>query len=191
LKIFLTLAALLVSLSAAAAQPQVELTTNMGAITLELYPENAPNTVENFLRYVKNGHYDGTIFHRVIPGFMIQGGGFTREFAEKPTVAPIRNEAGNGLRNAAGFVAMARTADPHSASAQFFINLNTNSNLDFRSQTPEGWGYTVFGKVVKGMDVVNRIAGVATASRAPHDDVPVKPVIIQRARIVAAQPPTQ
>jgi cyclophilin family peptidyl-prolyl cis-trans isomerase len=191
LKILIALASLLVSLSAAAAQPQVELTTNMGTITLELYPENAPNTVENFLRYVKNGHYDGTIFHRVIPGFMIQGGGFTRDFAEKPTGAPIKNEAGNGLRNAAGFIAMARTADPHSASAQFFINLNTNSNLDFRSQTAEGWGYTVFGKVVKGTDVVSRIAGVATASRPPHDDVPVKPVIIQRARIVAAQPPTQ
>jgi cyclophilin family peptidyl-prolyl cis-trans isomerase len=191
LKILIALASLLVSLSAAAAQPQVELTTNMGTITLELYPENAPNTVENFLRYVKNGHYDGTIFHRVIPGFMIQGGGFTRDFAEKPTGAPIKNEAGNGLRNAAGFIAMARTADPHSASAQFFINLNTNSNLDFRSQTAEGWGYTVFGKVVKGTDVVGRIAGVATASRPPHDDVPVKPVIIQRARIVAAQPPTQ
>jgi cyclophilin family peptidyl-prolyl cis-trans isomerase len=191
LKTLIALASLLVSLAAAAAQPQVELTTNMGSITLELYPENAPNTVENFLRYVKNGHYDGTIFHRVIPGFMIQGGGFTRDFAEKPTVAPIKNEAGNGLRNAAGFIAMARTADPHSASAQFFINLNTNSNLDFRSQTAEGWGYTVFGKVVKGTDVVSRIAGVATASRPPHDDVPVKPVIIQRARIVAAQPPTQ
>lgn len=177
--------ALLCSLAAHAANPQVALKTSLGTITLELYPENAPNTVENFIQYVKDGHYNGTIFHRVIDGFMIQGGGFTPRFEEKPTRAPIKNEAGNGLRNAAGMVAMARTPDPHSATAQFFINLVDNPALDFRGPTREGYGYCVFGKVVGGMDVVRRIAKVPTHSGPPpHENVPVKPVVIERAEIL-------
>jgi cyclophilin family peptidyl-prolyl cis-trans isomerase len=178
-----------VAITTHAANPQVELRTSMGAITLELYPENAPQTVQNFLGYVKDGHYNGTIFHRVIPGFMIQGGGFTPDFTQKPTRAPVRNEAGNGLRNAVGMVSMARTSDPHSATAQFFINLVDNGMLDFRSATPDGYGYTVFGKVIKGQDIVDRIAKVATgAARPPHRDVPLKPVIIERATIVNSAP---
>lgn len=172
------------SVTAFAANPQVELRTNMGAIVLELYPENAPATVENFLQYVKSGHYNGTVFHRVIPGFMIQGGGFTPDMKEKPTRPSVKNEAGNGLRNSVGTVAMARTPDPHSASAQFFINVADNPALDFRAPTRDGYGYCVFGKVVRGMDVVNKIAAVHTASRLPYDDVPVKPVIIESARVL-------
>ena len=160
----------------------------MGTIVLELDPSAAPKTVENFVQYVKDGHYNGTIFHRVIPGFMIQGGGFTAEMREKPTRPSIRNEAGNGLRNAAGTIAMARTPDPHSASAQFFINLEDNRSLDFRAPTAEGHGYAVFGKVIKGMDVVNRIVKVPTGRRGPHDDVPVKPVLIERAQLVGDAP---
>jgi len=176
---------LLVSSHAGAAEPQVELKTSMGTFVIELYPEKAPRTVENFLQYVKEGHYDGTIFHRVIPKFMIQGGGFTPDFAEKPTRKPVRNEAGNGLKNTAGTVAMARTPDPHSATAQFFINLADNDFLNFRYPTQEGYGYTVFGKVIKGMNVVERIAKVATgAGPPPHRDVPAKPVVIERARLL-------
>ena len=186
LKALLSAFALLVSFAAVAANPQVEVRTNQGTIVIELDPEKAPNTVENFLQYVKAGHYDGTIFHRVIPGFMIQGGGFDPEMREKPTRAPIRNEAGNGLRNTTGTVVMARKPDPHSATAQFFVNLSDNAFLDFRAATPDGYGYAVFGKVVKGMDVVNRIAKVPTGTRAPHGDVPLKPVIIERAQIVGA-----
>src|SRR5262245_4607764 len=168
-----------------AADPQVELKTNAGSIVIELYPDKAPKTVENFLRYAKDGFYDGTIFHRVIPGFMIQGGGFTPEFKEKPTRGPIRNEADNDLKNTVGTLAMARTSDPHSATAQFFINVVDNAMLDFRFPTQEGYGYCVFGKVVKGMDVVNRIVKVATGpGPAPHRDVPVKPVIIEYARVI-------
>jgi cyclophilin family peptidyl-prolyl cis-trans isomerase len=185
LKIILATLALLVSFTSAAAAPQVELRTSMGTIVLELDPSAAPKTVENFMQYVKDGHYNGTIFHRVIPGFMIQGGGFTPEMKEKPTRASIRNEAGNGLRNAPGTIAMARTPDPHSASAQFFINVEDNRSLDFRSQTADGYGYAVFGKVVKGMDVVNRMVKVPTGRRGPHDDVPVKPVMIERAQLVS------
>jgi peptidyl-prolyl cis-trans isomerase A (cyclophilin A)/peptidyl-prolyl cis-trans isomerase B (cyclophilin B) len=170
---------------AAGANPQVELKTSMGTLVLELYPENAPLTVQNFVQYVKDGHYNGTIFHRVIPGFMIQGGGYNASFAEKPTRAPVKNEAGNGLRNATGMVAMARTADPHSATAQFFINVADNPMLDFRSPTREGHGYTVFGKVIKGMEVAQRIAKVPTGrGQPPHTDVPVKPVIIETARLL-------
>ena len=175
---------------AVAANPQVALKTSIGTITLELYPENAPGTVENFLQYVKDGHYNGTIFHRVIDGFMIQGGGFTRDFQEKSTRAPIKNEAGNGLRNAAGMVAMARTPDPDSATAQFFINLVDNPALDFRSRTREGYGYCVFGKVTAGMDVVRRIAKVQTHSGPPpHENVPVKPIVIERAEIIESSHP--
>jgi cyclophilin family peptidyl-prolyl cis-trans isomerase len=185
LKALLITLALVLPAPVLAANPQVELKTNLGTIVIELYPENAPNTVENFLEYVKSGHYDGTIFHRVIPGFMIQGGGYAASFSEKPTRAPIKNEAGNGLRNGMGMVSMARTADPHSATAQFFINVAENSTLDFRAATREGYGYTPFGKVIKGMDVVQRIEKVPTGrGPAPHTDVPVKPVIIETARVL-------
>jgi len=170
---------------AAAANPQVELKTNMGSIVLELDSEKAPLTVANFLQYVKDGQYDGTIFHRVIPGFMIQGGGLGADFGEKRTRKPVRNEAANGLKNTVGTIAMARTADPHSATAQFFINVADNDFLNFRFPTPEGYGYTVFGKVVKGMDVVDRIVKLPTGpGPAPHANVPRKPVIIESARLV-------
>jgi len=184
LKILLFAFALSVSSIAAAASPQVELRTSMGPIVIELDADKAPQTVENFLQYVKSGQYDGTIFHRVIPGFMVQGGGMTPEMREKQTRGPIKNEASNGLRNTVGTVAMARTGDPHSATAQFFINIADNGFLDFRGPTQQGYGYAVFGKVVKGMDVVNRIAQVPTGTKAPHSDVPLKPVVIERAQIV-------
>jgi cyclophilin family peptidyl-prolyl cis-trans isomerase len=185
LKTLFTTLALLVSFAAAAANPEVEVRTNMGSFTLELLPDHAPNTVQNFLQYVKDGHYNGTIFHRVIPGFMVQGGGFTPAFEEKPTRAPIKNEAGNGLRNGVGMVSMARTADPHSATAQFFINVAENPTLDFKARTAEGWGYTPFARVVRGMDVVDRITKVPTGpGKPPHADVPRKPVVIERIRLV-------
>ncbi len=184
LKTIVATFALFLSFAAAAAGPQVEIRTSMGSIVLELDREKAPQTVDNFLQYVKDGHYNGTIFHRVIPGFMVQGGGFSPEMREKATRGLIKNEAGNGLRNTTGTVAMARTPDPHSASAQFFINLSDNAFLDFRAPTQEGHGYAVFGKVVKGMDVVGRIAKVQTGVKAPHSDVPLKPVIIERAQVV-------
>jgi len=178
--------ALLVSIHAGAANPQVELKTSMGAVVIELYPDKAPATVENFLQYVKDGHFEGTTFHRVIPGFMIQGGGFTPDFKEKPSRKPVRNEAANGLKNTTGTLAMARTPDPHSATAQFFINVSDNDFLNFRFPTAEGYGYTVFGKVVKGMDVVERIVKVQTGpGPAPHANVPVKPIVIEQARLVA------
>jgi cyclophilin family peptidyl-prolyl cis-trans isomerase len=184
LKTLIATLALSISFAAAAAGPQVEIRTNMGSIVLELDRDKAPQTVDNFLQYVKDGHYNGTIFHRVIPGFMAQGGGFSPEMREKPTRAQIKNEAGNGLRNTTGTVAMARTPDPHSASSQFFINLSDNAFLDFRAPTQEGYGYAVFGKVVKGMDVVGRIAKVPTGVKGPHSDVPLKPVTIERAQVV-------
>jgi peptidyl-prolyl cis-trans isomerase A (cyclophilin A)/peptidyl-prolyl cis-trans isomerase B (cyclophilin B) len=183
IKLFVVLAALLAATAAFAADPQVEIKTNMGTITLELYPDKAPKTVENFLRYARDGHYKGTIFHRVIPGLMIQGGGFNVDFVQKQTRAPIQNEAKNGLKNDAGTIAMARTPDPHSASAQFFINLANNDALNYPGQ--DGWGYAVFGKVVKGMDVVNKIAAVETGPGVPpHRDVPRKPIVIEDAKIV-------
>ena len=187
-------AALLASFAAGAANPQVELRTSMGTIVLELYPDKAPLAVANFLQYVKERHYDGTTFHRVIPGFMVQGGGYGTDFGEKTVRKPVRNEAGNGLRNEIGTVAMARTAEPHSATAQFFINVSNNEFLNFRFPTPEGYGYTVFGKVVKGMDAVSRIVKVPTGTGpGGHRDVPVKPVLIESARILeaAAKPATQ
>ena len=156
----------------------------MGSVVFELYPENAPKSVENFLQYVKDGFYDGTVFHRVIPGFMVQGGGFTPNMQEKKTRPLIRNEAGNGLRNAAGTVAMARTSEPHSASAQFFITVGNNDFLNHSAPTPQGWGYCVFGKVVDGTDVVDKIRTVKTGSRGMHQDVPVEDVIIEKAEIV-------
>jgi len=184
------LSALLMSGAALAANPQVELKTTMGTIVIELYPENAPKTVDNFLQYVKDGFYDGTIFHRVMPGFMAQGGGFTRGFELKPTRPAIRNEAGNGLRNAIGTVAMARTKDPHSATAQFFINVAENDFLDFKSPDENGYGYTVFGRVTTGMDVVQKMVKVPTTVAGPHQNVPRQPIVIEKARLLgtAAKP---
>lgn len=157
----------------------VVLNTNYGPITLELDSEHAPKTVENFLTYAREGHYDNTIFHRVINGFMIQGGGFSPGMKQKDTHAPIKNEANNGLKNTTGTIAMARTNDPHSASSQFFINVADNDFLNFKSETPQGWGYAVFGKVTDGMDVVNKIKGVKTGSSGFHQDVPKEDVVIQ------------
>ncbi len=163
---------------------KVTLTTTEGEIVLELDAEKAPGTVENFVAYVREGHYDGTLFHRVIEGFMIQGGGFAPGMSEKPTSrSTIRNEANNGLHNATGTVAMARRPDPHSASAQFFINVKDNDFLDHRSETADGWGYCVFARVVDGMDVVSRIESVRTGSRGGHGDVPVEDVVIERAEV--------
>jgi peptidyl-prolyl cis-trans isomerase A (cyclophilin A)/peptidyl-prolyl cis-trans isomerase B (cyclophilin B) len=187
LRTIATILALLACGHAGAANPQVELKTSMGAIVIELYPDKAPATVENFLRYVKDGHYDGTVFHRVIPGFMIQGGGFNGDFVQKPTRKPVKNEAGNGLKNTVGTIAMARTPDPHSATAQFFINVADNDTLNFRFPTPDGYGYTVFGTVVKGLDVVKRIEKLRTGpGPAPHQNVPVKPVVIESAKVLEA-----
>lgn len=162
----------------------IKLHTNHGAITLELDHARAPDTAANFLQYARDGFYAGTLFHRVIPNFMIQGGGLQADLSQKSTRTPIRNEADNGLKNQIGTVAMARTADPHSASAQFFINLKDNDFLDYRSATSQGWGYCVFGRVVDGMEVVNAIAKVATTSRRGHQDVPVDPVVIEKAEII-------
>ncbi len=162
----------------------VELHTNHGVIKLELDAAKAPKTVENFLNYVKAGHYDSTVFHRVINGFMIQGGGFEPGMKQKPTDAPIDNEANNGLKNDNYTVAMARTNDPHSATAQFFINVNDNDFLNHSSPTPQGWGYAVFGKVVEGQDVVDKIKKVKTGSKGFHQDVPADDVIIEKAVVV-------
>ena len=156
----------------------------MGDIELELDTEKAPKTVDNFLSYVNNGHYDGTIFHRVIDGFMIQGGGMTADMKEKSTESPIENEADNGLKNAAYTIAMARTNDPHSATAQFFINVKNNEFLNHKAKNPAGWGYAVFGKVAKGHGVVNKIKTVATGKKGMHDDVPVEPITIVKASVV-------
>ncbi len=165
-----------------AANPQVEIQTNQGRIVLELYADKAPKTVDNFLQYTKDGFYDGTIFHRVIDGFMIQGGGFTPDMTQKATRAPIENEAKNGLRNDIGTVAMARTNNPHSATAQFFINLVDNRNLDYPSF--DGWGYTVFGKVREGIDVVKKIGQVRTGNLGGHQNVPASPVVIQSVKLL-------
>ncbi|VVE08522.1 cyclophilin [Pandoraea eparura] len=163
----------------------VELQTNHGVIRIELDADKAPKTVENFLNYVKNGFYDNTVFHRVINGFMIQGGGFEPGMKQKPTDAPIENEANNGLKNTKYTLAMARTNDPHSATAQFFINVSDNDFLNHSAPTPQGWGYAVFGKVVEGQDIVDQIKGVKTGSKGFHQDVPVDDVIIEKAVIVA------
>ena len=164
--------------------PMVMLKTTYGDITLDLEPELAPETSANFLRYVEDGFYDGSIFHRVIQGFMIQGGGLGPGMTRKATRGPIRNEADNTLANRTGTIAMARTSDPHSATAQFFINTNDNHFLDFKSETREGWGYCVFGRVVDGMDVVRRIEESATGTRSGHRDVPVQDIVIERAAVV-------
>ncbi|WP_062269713.1 peptidylprolyl isomerase [Endozoicomonas arenosclerae] len=162
----------------------VVLHTNFGDIKLELDAEKAPKTVANFLEYVKNGQFNGTIFHRVIDGFMIQGGGFEPGMVQKDTQASIDNEADNGLKNAVGTIAMARTMDPHSASSQFFINVSDNHFLNHTSKTPDGWGYCVFGQVTEGMDVVNKIKAAKTTFRAGHQDVPVDDVVIESAETV-------
>ncbi|MBU9339997.1 peptidylprolyl isomerase [Burkholderia multivorans] len=167
----------------ATAHPVVQLKTSQGDIRVELYPEKAPKTVANFLDYVKGGQYNGTIFHRVIKGFMIQGGGYKANFDEKPTRAPIPLESRNGLKNLTGTIAMARTSDPNSATAQFFINTVDNSGLDYPN--PDGNGYAVFGKVVSGLDVVKKIEAVPTTSRGPMQDVPAQPVVIESASIVS------
>jgi cyclophilin family peptidyl-prolyl cis-trans isomerase len=158
--------------------PRVVLATSLGDITLVLNQNKAPVTTDNFLAYVRSGHYRGTVFHRVIPGFMIQGGGFTRDMRQKPTLPPIMNEADNGLKNERGTIAMARTPDPHSASSQFFINLTDNDFLDHTAKTAQGWGYAVFGSVTRGMDVVDAIAEVETGTCGQHLDVPLVPVVI-------------
>lgn len=169
---------------ALAAEPQVDLKTSLGTIRVELYPAKAPKTVANFLQYVKDGHYNGVIFHRVIPNFMIQVGGFDKSMKEKPTRAPIENEAKNGLKNDLGTLAMARTSAPHSASAQFFINTKNNDFLNSAS-AQDGWGYAVFGKVVSGMDVVMKISQVPTGNVGPFSDVPKEAVVIESATLVA------
>ena len=164
------------------ANPQVELhVAGYGVITLELDQAKAPKSVENFLSYVRKGHYDGTVFHRVINGFMVQGGGFEAGMKQKPTDAPIENEAANGLKNDEYTVAMARTNDPHSATAQFFINVADNDFLNHTAKNPQGWGYAVFGKVVSGQDIVDRIKGVKTGKKGFHGDVPDEDVVIEKA----------
>ncbi len=172
-----------------AANPQVEMHTSQGTITIELYEDKAPKSVANFLSYVRNGHYDGTIFHRVIDGFMIQGGGFEPGMKQKPTREPIENEAKNGLKNEPGTVAMARTQSPHSATAQFFINVAPNRFLDYPGS--DGWGYAVFGKVTQGYDVVEKIARVPTTTVGFHRDVPAQPVVIESVRVVEAAAPAK
>jgi peptidyl-prolyl cis-trans isomerase B (cyclophilin B) len=162
----------------------VRMETNKGVIILELDGKNAPETVANFVEYANAGFYDGTIFHRVIPGFMIQGGGFTTDMKQKATRAPIKNEAGNGLKNTTGTIAMARTGDPHSATAQFFINVKDNVFLNHTAQTPQGWGYCVFGKVTDGMDVVHAVEHVQTGNRSGFQDVPIDEVVINKVTIL-------
>ena len=183
-KSLIVLSAAAAAPGAAAANPQVDLKTSAGTIRLELYPAKAPKTVENFLQYLKDGHYNDTIFHRVIDGFMIQGGGFEKSFRQKPTRAPVANEAKNGLRNDLGTITMARTSAPHSASAQFFINVKDNDFLN-AARAQDGWGYAVFGKVVSGLDVVMKISKVATGSSGPHENVPREAVVIESATVVA------
>lgn len=194
-RVFLTLGALAVSTvlsvpamaqsdQAQKSFPQVLMETSAGTVMLELYPDKAPKTVENFLAYVNEGFYDGTIFHRVISNFMVQGGGFTENMNKKITRAPIMNEADNGLRNRIGTIAMARTNDPHSATAQFFINVAQNSFLDFREKTPRAWGYAVFGRVIKGMKTVNQIRSARTGFVNGMKDVPIEPITIIKMRQV-------
>ena len=161
------------------------MTTTVGPMTLELDTDSAPKTVENFLSYVASGHYDGTIFHRVIDNFMIQGGGFSTDMEQKSTQAPIENEANNGLKNARGTIAMARTQDPHSATAQFFINVSENDFLNHTGENMQGWGYAVFGKVTEGEDVLDKIRGVQTGNQGGHQDVPLEPIIIESVTVVS------
>jgi peptidyl-prolyl cis-trans isomerase B (cyclophilin B) len=168
----------------AAGNPVVLVSTSMGDFKVELDQEKAPKTAANFLTYVKEKHYDGTVFHRVIPGFMIQGGGMDKDMNERNTHDPVENEAHNGLKNVHGSIAMARTSAPNSATAQFFINVKDNTFLDHRDKTPAGYGYAVFGKVIEGMDVVKKIEGVKTTTKPPHQNVPNEPVVIKSIRLV-------
>ena len=184
-KLLVTVLSLLFSMTVFAAGPQVEIKTNLGNILLELYPDRAPKTVENFLQYVKEGHYKSTIFHRVIPGFMIQGGGLDKALRQKSTRPPIENEAANGLKNTIGTIAMARTSDPHSASAQFFINVADNAFLNYSAPTDRGYGYTVFGKVTGGMEIVNKIAAIPTGP----GDVPRETIVIEEIRLISIAEP--
>ncbi|NOY44665.1 MAG: peptidyl-prolyl cis-trans isomerase [Deltaproteobacteria bacterium] len=186
----IVLAVGLVTAAAAAGNPRVALKTTKGTIVLELYPDKAPRTVENFLRYVREGFYEGTVFHRVIPGFVIQGGGLTPDLRPKPTRAPIPNEAKNGLSNRRGTVAMARTMVVDSATSQFFVNLADNTFLDHRNETPQGYGYAVFGRVVEGMDVVDAIAAVPTGTVKGFRDVPKEAVVIESAEVLPMGPGT-
>ncbi|MGE5027839.1 MAG: peptidylprolyl isomerase [Betaproteobacteria bacterium] len=173
-------------LNAQAANPLVKIRTNLGEMVFELYPDKAPRTVENFLQYVHSGFYNGTIFHRVVQKFVIQGGGFTADFRQKPTLAPIPNEAGNGLKNEPGTLAMARTYDPNSATSQFFVNLDDNLYLNFHRPEPDYYGYCVFGKVVKGMDVVRKIGAQPTGANGPFaSDVPMQPVVIEEVAVLS------
>lgn len=179
-RILIFIVLIVISLNVYAAEPRVEMKTNLGSIVLELYPDKAPETVKNFLQYVDDGFYKNTVFHRVIAGFMIQGGGFDAALKQKPARSPIQNEAANGLKNETGTIAMARTSDPHSASAQFFINVANNAFLNYKAPSQNGYGYAVFGKVVSGMDVVNKIAALPTGSGGPFSgDVPKSSVIIE------------
>jgi peptidyl-prolyl cis-trans isomerase A (cyclophilin A) len=188
-RLYLFAFAFLFSIAAHAANPQLEVKTSQGTVTIELYQDKAPKTVENFLQYAKDGFFNGTIFHRVIPGFMIQGGGFTPDMKQKETRAQIQNEAKNGLKNETGTLAMARTNDPHSASAQFFINLKDNSFLDYPGR--DGWGYAVFGKVVQGFEVVQKIATVQTTNAGPHQNVPATPIVIESVKLLPASAPAK
>lgn len=184
---FLLAISFALSIAAHAANPMVDLKTSMGAITIELYPDKSPKTVENFLQYVRDGFYNGTIFHRVIDGFMIQGGGFERSMKQKETRPPIHNEATNGLKNEPGTIAMARTSLPDSATAQFFINLVDNPALNYRS--PDSYGYCVFGRVTRGFEVVQAIAKVQKTRVGPHSDVPQKPIVIESATLAGSDNP--
>lgn len=184
LTISLISASALISNTAFAANPQISIETNRGEFIVELYPEKAPKTVANFLQYVNSGFYKDTIFHRVISRFMIQGGGFTADMSEKQTRAPITNEANNGLLNEIGTLAMARTGDPDSATAQFFINLENNQFLNYQSPSPELIGYCVFGRVLKGMDVVREIASTPTGNAGPYSDVPKSPIKIMQVKLL-------
>ena len=184
--VFAVVSAVAVAEEAPVGNPAVVLDTSLGSITLELFADAAPASTKNFLGYVERGFYDGTVFHRVIPGFMIQGGGFTDDMVRKPTRDPITNEADNGRVNQRGTLAMARTSDPHSATAQFFINVVDNDFLNHSGKTPRGWGYAVFGRVTAGMDVVDAIAAVQTGRANGMSDVPLEPVIIRKAQLLSA-----
>jgi peptidyl-prolyl cis-trans isomerase A (cyclophilin A) len=184
-RLFVFSAAAVVPMGAGAADPQVDVKTSMGSFRVELFADKAPKSVDNFLQYVKSGHYNNTIFHRVIPGFMVQGGGMTADMSQKPTRPPIPIESKNGLKNELGTLAMARTNDPNSATSQFFINVNKNDFLNYPGQ--DGHGYTVFGKVVDGMDVVNKIVAVPTGNKGMHQNVPTKPVLIESMTVVGSK----
>ncbi|MDD5177447.1 MAG: peptidylprolyl isomerase [Sterolibacterium sp.] len=181
-RLFMLAIGLLLTLPAFAANPVVEMKTSQGTLIIELYGDKASKSVANFLQYAKDGFYNGTVFHRVINGFMIQGGGFTPDMKQKPTRAPIENEAKNGIKNSVGTLAMARTGDPHSATAQFFINLVDNGALDYPS--PDGWGYAVFGKVTQGFDTIQKIAKVQTGNAGQHQNVPTTPILIESVKLL-------